>query len=185
MKRNIRKQIALGLSVLGLATALAVAVPSQAAPNTAVKREQRDVKAAFKDVKRERKELHRARTAAERRREQAQLRAAERNLELQRQQLNRARSHRRATSVRNRRPVYTRPRPASNNNARINNAANVNFTGTVLENTSPSRGFNVRADNGGVFAVMYRYASLRRGQHIRVIGHRENGLIIATDIDYL
>lgn len=183
MKTNINKHISLGAGLLTVGAALSIAGTVSAAP-AAVRRERKDVQEARKDVRQEQKDLRKADTAREYQRERRQLEAAKKDLRQEQRDLSRARGNTPARrpyvaprSTWNNRPVR---RPVYNNRGR---AQNVDFYGTVLENTTTSRAFRVRARNGGIMTVSYSRESFRAGQQVKVVGYRQNGLVVATDIN--
>lgn len=63
--------------------------------------------------------------------------------------------------------------------------SNVDFRGTVLENTSRGDEFRVRGDNGRIYTVTYSRDSFRSGQRIKIVGYVQGGIIVATDINRL
>lgn len=200
MKTITRSHIALGAGLLSLSGALEVSGIAQAAPrDSEVRQERRDVKEAHKELKKERKDVRKAETAGERREERRDVKDARQDLREARQELRRERVENRpgygGRPTWNNRPTTNRPnwnhRPSYNNRPTWNNQPNYNnngnssvvIYGVVLEDTSTSRGFRVRGGNGGVFTVSYNRGTFSRGQRVKIVGYRQNGLIVATDIN--
>ena len=196
MKTSNRVYIAVGAGILGLGTALGSVSPV-AAPRNDVRAERRDVKEARKDVKQERKDVRKADNPGERREERHELNDARQDLRHEQRELEQARRENRPAPGWHNQPVhgapayrapaynapyYNAPRPAWNSR-QVN--TQVNFNGTVLDNSPASYGFRVRSDQGTIYTVSYPYESFRRGQRINVVGYSQNGVIIANDIDYI
>jgi hypothetical protein len=159
--KTTRKNIVLGIGLLGISAAMGVA---QAAPRN------NDVKQARKVVRQERKDVRRADTPAERRREQRDVQQARQRVQQERRENQR----------------YNRPnnRPVWNNRPVT---GPINVTGIVIGGNYRTT-LTVRGDNGRNYVVQGNNSFDRRinvGDRVRVEGTLRNSSVFAQRVTLL